>query len=238
MSRQIVPRMCWFAAASVSMLIAAPHLAEAGEITYAIQNYPADQQGATLSGTITTDGVIGTLAATDILSWSWTITPAGGTPSTVTSSDAGAEAFSVGSIVASQSAITIAPTGSTDDSALALDVVERERLISGLLYDRPGISGMPSTYDGTDDDSVVWNTPNPAMGGTDPWAIAEVATVPEPSSLTLAALAVTCAVALGEARKRRRLRRRPAVEAPAEIRAWFRGHRCCLVDQSFQLPVG
>jgi hypothetical protein len=52
------------------MLIATVHLADEGEITYAFQNYPADQQRATLSGTITTDGAIGTLAATDILSWS------------------------------------------------------------------------------------------------------------------------------------------------------------------------
>ena len=120
-------RQFLLSAAAAAMLIAPARITDAGEITYAIQNYPADQQGATLSGTITTDGVIGNLAASDILSWSWTITPAGGTPFTVTSSDAGAEALSVGSIVASQLAITIAPTGSTDDSGFALDVVERER---------------------------------------------------------------------------------------------------------------
>lgn len=100
-----------FSVVTTLVLMVSGNIAEAGEITYAIQNYPADQQGATLSGTITTDGVIGTLSATDILSWSWTITSAGGTPSTVTSSDAGAEAISVGSIAASQLAITIAPTG-------------------------------------------------------------------------------------------------------------------------------
>ena len=78
---------------------------------------------------------------------------------------------------------------------------------------------MPGSYGGTDDGFVVWDTPNPAMGGSDPWVIAEVATVPEPSSLTLAALAVTFAGVIGEARKRRMLCRRPAVEAPAENRA-------------------
>jgi hypothetical protein len=43
MSRRVSSRTCCFAAASVSMPFAAVHLAEAGEITYAIQNYPADQ---------------------------------------------------------------------------------------------------------------------------------------------------------------------------------------------------
>jgi hypothetical protein len=216
-------RQIAFSALTTIVLMVSGNIAEAGEITYAIQNYPADQQGASLSGTITTDGVTGTLAATDILSWSWTITPAGGTPFTLSSSEAGAQVFIFpGSVVsASQSAITIAPRqDSIDGSSFALDSVNGGgNVVSNLEYDRPGNQGGPSGYVGMIQGADVWSTQNPAMGGTDPWVIAKVATVPEPSSLTLAALAVTCAVALGGARKRRRLCRRPAVEARAEIRA-------------------
>ena len=41
----------------------------AGDITYSIVNDPIDQNGYTLSGTITTDGTIGALAPSDFLSW-------------------------------------------------------------------------------------------------------------------------------------------------------------------------
>ena len=43
----------------------------ADTITYLIQNYPADQGGHTLSGTIVTDGKTGALAASNILSWTF-----------------------------------------------------------------------------------------------------------------------------------------------------------------------
>ena len=100
-------RQIKIAIASVFMLMPVSHIAEAGAITYSIQNYPADQQGAALSGTITTDGVIGNVAAADVLSWSWTITPFEGTPVTLSSSTGGAVEI-VGAVVASQLSITIA----------------------------------------------------------------------------------------------------------------------------------
>ena len=46
-----------FAAAAATALIAAAHIAEAGQITYSLQNYAADQNGSTLSGSVTTDGI-------------------------------------------------------------------------------------------------------------------------------------------------------------------------------------
>jgi hypothetical protein len=42
--------------------------AAGGNITYLLKNYPADQNGHTVSGSITTDGAIGTLTASDIKS--------------------------------------------------------------------------------------------------------------------------------------------------------------------------
>ncbi len=123
------------------VLLAAPCIGNAGTITYSIQNYPADQNGATLSGTITTDGAIGNLASSDILSWSWTITPAGGTPVTVTSSVAGLYNKLDGSVVASPIEITIAsPAAGSGDNYLDLGAGSD----FGLDYYRTS-EGAPST---------------------------------------------------------------------------------------------
>jgi len=50
------------------MLLVVPQMTRAALI-YNIQTIPYDQDGHTLSGTITTDGSIGTLIASDIKSW-------------------------------------------------------------------------------------------------------------------------------------------------------------------------
>ena len=60
------------------MLLTLASSAWAGDITYNIVNYPdnqADQNGGIdgVSGTITTDGNLGTLTQSDILSYNWTI---------------------------------------------------------------------------------------------------------------------------------------------------------------------
>ena len=183
-----------FATVFPILLIAVGHPSEASPITYTIQNYPADQNGATLSGTITTDGAVGTLATTDFLSWSWTITPPGETPLTLSSSDAGAQVFLFpGSVlVASQSAITIAPRqDSIDGSSFALESLSQGGdVLSGLEYDRPGNGGGPSFYSATNNEGAdIWFTQNAAMGGTDPWVIALAGSaVPEPSSILLLSL--------------------------------------------------
>jgi hypothetical protein len=204
-----------FATVFPILLMAVSRPGEAGQITYAIQNYPADQQGATLSGMITTDGAIGTLAATDILSWSWTITPPGGTPYALSSSDSGAEVFlNFGAIViASPTAITV-PSGldTSDDASFVLGALDAQgNTVADLFYEHyeaNNPAGLVSIYSGVTSTNAgaraIWLTSNPAMGGTDPWVIAQVATVPEPSSLTLAASAVACAIVFGLARQRKR----------------------------------
>ena len=57
----------------LAVLVAAVSNAWANDITYSIDNYPADQNGWTITGTITTDGTIGPLVSNNVISWAWTI---------------------------------------------------------------------------------------------------------------------------------------------------------------------
>ncbi len=58
-------------------------------ITYNLQSYPTQQSGLTLSGTITTDGAIGTsLSSADITNWDIIISGAAGYPLTTANSSA------------------------------------------------------------------------------------------------------------------------------------------------------
>ena len=70
------------ATAALAILLV-PHLSQAGQITYSIQNYAADQNGSTLSGSVTTDGNLGTLTSADMVAWMWTVTPPAGPPLTL-----------------------------------------------------------------------------------------------------------------------------------------------------------
>ncbi len=82
-----------------------------GSITYHIENYAALQNGYTLSGTITTDGMIGTLTDADITAWSFSVT--GPTSYQLTSQSPGATVVVV-NLTATASALTLAPPAQTD----------------------------------------------------------------------------------------------------------------------------
>jgi hypothetical protein len=179
------------AMAAIALLLALPRVAEAN-ITYSIQNYSADQGGLTLTGSITTDGTIGDLATSDILSWTYTITAAGGSTGTASSTDSGAGITLLENVVASQSSITLA-----FPDADATEVVNQLRLdtppgagSANLDYVRelyaPGSNTTDphNFYIGSAHNVGNWNNMDPAMGGTNPWVIATA--VPEPSSLILA----------------------------------------------------
>ncbi len=207
-----------FSVVTTIVLMVSANIAEAGAITYAIENYPADQEGYTLSGTITTDGVIGGLAASDIVSWSWTISYPGEPPVTFSSSDPQSGVFLDGAVVASQSAIIVGLPSQPGANFLELYQGVPGSIENAIVYNRLLSAGLPpvNDYDGATSAIGGWSTYSPSMGGTDPWVIAATTAVPEPSSLALAGLAVTCAVVLGGARNRIRFCRRPAVEARAD----------------------
>jgi hypothetical protein len=163
----------------------------ANPITYDVQNYPAEQGGHTLSGQIITDGTTGALAASNILSWTFTIDA--GTPSAMTVSGDSSAAFIMGDVKASLTQIT--ETQPPDPGGFGNQVFNSLTLGTDL---ETSITWTHQTFSGGSDStqyaaitsgfSAIWNTnPGSSLGGTDPWVIAEAAptATPEPSTLAL-----------------------------------------------------
>ncbi len=159
------------------------HAAKAGSITYAIQNYPADQDGHTVSGSITTDGKTGLLDTSDITSWAVTIDT-----TTFRSTDPGSNTQALG-VFATTTGIKIAGFGG--GLLLGTHVGFNYDV---LVWDRVPLDSNLSLYGGTVNSVDLWSTFNPAMGGTNPWVLASV---PEPSSFTLAVLGVGALIVAG-----------------------------------------
>jgi hypothetical protein len=67
-------RLALFALLSLILSLCPFASLRAGPITYDLNNYPDQQNGWTLSGTITTDGTIGTLTYNNIMAWNFTET--------------------------------------------------------------------------------------------------------------------------------------------------------------------
>jgi PEP-CTERM motif len=169
------------ATAALAILLV-PHLSQAGQITYSIQNYAADQNGSTLSGSVTTDGNLGTLTSADIVAWTWTVTPPAGAPFTLSGSGAN---IIVQNLIATNQQLLL-PELQTQNAELALT-----DLSADLEYRRDFLhDGVPDQYVGSPGIVNFWFTTNPGMGGTDPWVIGVAASsVPEPSSLVLTGVA-------------------------------------------------
>jgi len=175
------------AAAAIAILLIVPLITQAGQITYEIQNYAADQNGYTLAGSITTDGNLGTLSTSDIVAWTWTISGPGGPPLTGSGAPGGASADF---LIATSQQLLLPQYQSTDAYLSLVDEPGGNR----VNWERPSIaSGQAPEYFAslTAPSTDLWDTLNPGMGGTDPWVIAVAATaVPEPSSVVLLGLGI------------------------------------------------
>ncbi len=191
-----------------ALLAVLPTVAEGASISYAIRNYPADQNGANVTGIITTDGTLGVISSNNILSWTWTISAPGVFDYTLNSTDPDAAA-SGGGIVATVTDLTIpfpfvAPNQFIDGLSLLSDAIPKSKLLwtrstvsvgdATQRYEGVIIIGSPKVA------YTAWSTDNPAMGGTDPWVIASV---PEPSNLTLAGVGLMCVIGYAVTRSRR-----------------------------------
>ena len=126
-----------FAALTLCLLLAVPRTTRAGQITYDLQNYPADQNGHTLSGTITTDGTIGTILGQNIVSWNVTIDATDNFSSLTLEHDT----VPLG-MIATPTELTLPPPLTTGQDSLLLNSTSEGGLYSSILWGRS--SGLDS----------------------------------------------------------------------------------------------
>lgn len=182
--------------------------AQAGPITYQINDYTAVQQGYTISGSITTDGTIGGLNPGNITAWTWTLSEGVTVYGTTSSSDAGAGILFFGAITASATEITMATPGMDQTIHLIL-FNENLRDFNGvsLTWRRVGASHSRGFQPASDTfngnyvngsfSAYSENPPGLAMPNTTTWVIATANATPEPASrmlFGLGALILCCGV--------------------------------------------
>jgi hypothetical protein len=173
--------------------------APAGSITYGLKSYTNLQNGYSLVGTITTDGVIGTITAADITAWTFTVS---GGPNGFTESGGPLSGLSL-----SMSTGTYLTTASLFEIPQPTDGIANA-LTLAPLFNRIPLSWYRDT-DGTDiyecDSPIEYNalwiaSGSPlSLGGVNPWIIAAV--TPEPGTLVLAVIGGGCLAVAGLARQ-------------------------------------
>ena len=169
------------------------------DITYTIVDYPADENGYTVSGTITTDGSTGTETSGGFIeSWSVSITKNGTTIADFASTQSGFVSVS-GDLVVTSTSIDLAPAPPsglgggylqlTGQNNYSIDWSDDGFVTGHPLYSAGSIS--PPTY--------YWNS----SGAAAPTEIATAtAVVPEPSTAAVAVLGAASGLAYGLVRKR------------------------------------
>ena len=186
------------ATAALAILLV-PHLSQAGQITYSIQNYAADQNGSTLSGSVTTDGNLGTLTSADIVAWTWTVTPPAGPPLTLSG------VTSTVSLLMATDQQLLLPIGENNAIPSEFFLVGPVGSSTAQLeYFRPSVGQGDSIYSAANGNlaSAYWITDNPEMGGTDPWVVGVAASsVAEPSGVVLVGLGITGFIVAGARRR-------------------------------------
>jgi hypothetical protein len=180
-------------------------LANATPITYNILNNPDLQNGWTLSGTITTDGTIGTIQANDILSWTWTITK-GVISSTASSTDPGVGMNTLG--ITATAAGLLLPGG-----PLPLQTSDFTEAVDGLTFFSPqhgaldwhlaGLGTIQSFAWPASQPTTGWDTISAIGPGSSSLLIASTS-VPEPASLYLVGFGAVCVYVMGHKRRARR----------------------------------
>jgi hypothetical protein len=206
-------KMRWSVLAA-SVFIASGSGQASGDITYELVNNPAYQSGWTLSGSITTDGTLGSISAADITSWTWTATDPDNTFGvTITSTSPTASVSEAIGIEATSAALTIpvSTSGGLELSSAPARVLPNVWVLGWNGAQQQSAGG---TYFGDFlflFDPVPpyvpipgWACPTPpADGPNDTYILANAQAVPEPSSFVLAGLAGVFGISLGLARRLR-----------------------------------
>lgn len=177
--------------AAILFLVACAPLSSVAhaDLVYDFYNHPLDQNGHSLSGTITTTDTAhadGSLTAGEVISWSWSTS--GSNPISGSSSDLNSSTLINGWVSISPTEITLAQPNimSQEQYGLVLSG-SAGRLI--WVRDEDGFGGFTELFEA----QGSWQSYSPGMSNTDPWLVATVSTVPEPSSgLALLALVGYC----------------------------------------------
>jgi hypothetical protein len=196
----------FLAATALALTLLAPSTGRAGPITYSIDDYPGLQRGLHVSGSITTDGSIGPLQAAAITSWNYTITDAGGTViSSLTSAKGTADVFYDGPpvfIVTEKSIDYHVPFG------VRTDIFDFAETGGDAVLDwrSQGAEGQPA-YEATAGIMMLWSSV------LAPGTVHEIASVPEPATLSLVLVGIGGLVGVRLA-KRRSARASGPIESP------------------------
>lgn len=173
-------------------------------ITYNLQSYNAAQGGATLSGSITTDGSGGALSTAKILSWQFSITTLTDT-FTGSSANAGATATVTGGhVIADATHIYMPITGNTSNRSLLLKDLTTGNEVFWSRYP------YGDNYQAKHNSTFLWyqgsafSSGGLALPTFDAMVVAVLAPpaaiIPEPASLTLMGISI---VSLASMRRRR-----------------------------------
>ena len=183
-----------------AFLLASASIAPAANITYAIVDYPTSQSDLSgggidhISGSITTDGVLGTLSTQDFLSASYTIT----TP-------LGSQYYTVNSLYAPLSGVVASPTSITIQPGAGLFLDSLTSSGSTELWYGNGYGGLKPEYFadyaayGSQpqriwDDTATSEAP-PGIMSSSSWVAATA--VPEPATLALLGAALLALGVMG-----------------------------------------
>lgn len=192
--KKIIPLLLKIGA--LALITCGVSTAQAASITYSIIDNPSVENGWTVSGTITTDGTLGTLSRSNILSWAYTFTK-GATVESWSSSDPTA-ASAVEGLVATSTQLILpgnVPNNEVETLSLSYSGGTDDQLF--LVWERAGPSsgrfGGPAydQYYGQDHGgtNTLWSTDSPGTSLSSDWVIGteqNSPVVPEPSTLVFA----------------------------------------------------
>ena len=174
----------------MAVLVLRVSAAQAGPITYDIVDYPALESGGSVSGFITTNGTIGSDDPSSIVT-SWQVTVSGPFGFTL-SSAAGDTLGFLGDVITTPTQIQLSDLDANGYGAIEMNLIEPPIVFEewGEFVSSNASAGPtrtaacgagcfnPATYD--------WQTSGTdTLFGSDPSVVAQVAAVPEPSTVTL-----------------------------------------------------
>jgi len=166
-----------------------------------------------LSGSITTDGTIGTLTVTNIIAWTFTVTATDGETFTQTDPGPGAAGASLFGVVATANQIQLFDPGPSGYNYFQLGGSAGQITVPGFLMYSEGGAGVGLTNVYTAELTLsngeiygAWYVrPSDSDLGGPPWIIAETASaVPEPDAITIAMFGIACFAVVEWTMRRRR----------------------------------